>query len=99
MGVAEFLAVLMVIAVCALLMAGYPVALTLGGVSLAFALIGRLAGAMDLALIGALPQRVYGVMTNEVLLAIPLFVFMAVSLERPGFARDLWGSRGGSFGC
>ncbi len=98
MGVAEFLAVLMVIAVCALLMAGYPVALTLGGVSLAFALIGRLAGAMDLALIGALPQRVYGVMTNEVLLAIPLFVFMGVMLERSGVAEDLLETMGRLFG-
>ena len=75
-----------------LLFAGYPVALTLGGVSLAFAALGHAAGAMGFALLGALPQRVFGVMTNEVLLAIPLFVFMGVMLERSahrrGAARD-----------
>ena len=69
---AETLAILMVVAVIAALMAGYPVALTLAGVSLAFAGLGHLAGAMDLAILGALPQRIFGVMTNEVLLAIPL---------------------------
>ena len=58
------------------------VALTLGGVSLAFAALGHIIGAMSFSFIGALPQRVYGVMTNEVLLAIPLFVFMGVMLER-----------------
>ena len=59
MGAAEVLAVLMVIAVCTLLFAGYPVALTLGGVSLAFAVIGQLAGVMSFGLLGALPQRIY----------------------------------------
>ena len=72
----EILAVLMVAAVCVLLMAGYPVALTLGGVSLAFATLGHLTGAMSFSFLGALPQRVFGVMTNDVLLAIPLFAVM-----------------------
>ena len=58
MGAAELLAVLMVAAVCALLFAGYPVALTLGGVSLAFGLIGSVIGAMDFLILGALPQRI-----------------------------------------
>ena len=66
----------MVIAVCALLLAGYPVALTLAGVSLGFAVAGAAAGVMNLALLGALPERIFGVMTNDVLLAIPLFIFM-----------------------
>ena len=91
-AVPEILAVLMVVALCALLMAGYPVALTLGGVSLAFALLADAAGVMNFALLGALPQRVFGVMTNDMLLAIPLFVFMGVMLERSrhrrGAARD-----------
>ncbi|MPZ56534.1 MAG: TRAP transporter large permease subunit [Rhizobiales bacterium] len=95
---AEVLAVLMVAAVCGLLMAGYPVALTLGGVSLAFAVIGHLAGTMSMALIGALPQRIFGVMTNEVLLAIPLFVFMGVMLERSRIAEDLLETMGRLFG-
>ena len=57
---AEILAVAMVVAVCVLLMAGYPVALTLGGVSLVFAALGHLTGAMSFAFLGALPQRVFG---------------------------------------
>ncbi len=89
MPLAETLAVLMVVAVCVTLLAGYPVALTLGGVSLAFAIIGHLTGVMNFSLIGALPQRMFGVMTNEVLLAIPLFIFMGVMLERSQIAEDL----------
>jgi tripartite ATP-independent transporter DctM subunit len=86
---AEILAVLMVVAVCAALMIGYPVALTLAGVSLGFAVFGHFAGAMNFAILGALPQRIYGVMTNGVLLAIPMFIFMGVMLERSRIAEDL----------
>src|SRR5437667_12136215 len=93
-----FLAVALVVAVCALLMAGYPVSLTLGGVSLAFALLGHLLGLMPLGLLGALPQRVLGIMTNEVLLAIPLFIFMGVMLERSRIAEDLLEPMGRLFG-
>jgi tripartite ATP-independent transporter DctM subunit len=94
----ELLAVLMVVAVCGFLFFGYPVALTLGGVSLAFAALGHLTGAMGFSFIGALPQRVYGVMTNEVLLAIPLFIFMGVMLERSRVAEDLLETMGRLFG-
>jgi tripartite ATP-independent transporter DctM subunit len=95
----EILAVLMVAAVIGCLMFGYPVALTLGGVSLLFAGIGHFAGAMDFALLGALPARVFGVMTNEVLLAIPLFIFMGVMLERSAIAEDLLETMGRLFGA
>jgi tripartite ATP-independent transporter DctM subunit len=95
----EFLAILMVAAVCGLLMAGYPVALTLGGVSLAFAGLGHLVGAMDIGLLGALPARIFGVMTNGVLLAIPLFIFMGVMLERSRIAEDLLETMGRLFGA
>ncbi len=98
MPLAETLAVLMVVAVCVLLFAGYPVALTLGGVSLAFAAIGHITGVMTFSFLGALPQRVYGVMTNEVLLAIPLFIFMGVMLERSRIAEDLLETMGRLFG-
>jgi tripartite ATP-independent transporter DctM subunit len=98
MGGAEIIAVLMVVAVCVLLFAGYPVALTLAGVSLAFALIGQLAGVLNFALLGALPQRMFGVMTNEVLLAIPLFIFMGVMLERSQIAEELLETMGRLFG-
>jgi tripartite ATP-independent transporter DctM subunit len=95
----ELLAILMVVAVCALLMAGYPVALTLGGTSLAFAALGHLLGAMNLSLLAALPQRVFGVITNDVLLAIPLFVFMGVMLERSRIAEELLETMGRLFGA
>ena len=98
MPLPEFLAILMVVAVCGLLMAGYPVALTLGGVSLGFALAAHLAGAMDIGLLYALPQRIFGVMTNTVLLAIPLFIFMGVMLERSRIAEDLLETMGRLFG-
>jgi tripartite ATP-independent transporter DctM subunit len=98
MSLPEILAVLMVIAVCIVLFAGYPVALTLGGVSLAFAVIGELAGVMNFALLGALPPRMFGVMTNEVLLAIPLLIFMGVMLERSQIAEELLETMGRLFG-
>src|SRR5712671_1088202 len=98
MGAAEVLAVLMVVAVCVALFAGYPVALTLGGVSFAFALVGHVAGVMNIVLLGALPQRMFGVMTNEVLLAIPLFIFMGVMLERSQVAEELLETMGRLFG-
>ena len=94
----EVLAILMVVAVCGFLFFGYPGALTLGGVSLAFAALGHLTGAMSFAFIGALPQRVFGVMTNEVLLAIPLFIFMGVMLERSRIAEELLETMGRLFG-
>ena len=98
MPLAEVLAVLMVAAVIAALMAGYPVALTLAGVSLAFALLGDALGAMSFDILGALPQRVFGIMTNQVLLAIPLFIFMGVMLERSRIAEDLLETMGRLFG-
>jgi tripartite ATP-independent transporter DctM subunit len=85
----DTLAIAMVAAVCLLLMIGYPVALTLGGVSLGFAALGAASGVMNLGLLGALPERIYGVMTNDVLLAIPLFIFMGVMLERSRIAEQL----------
>ncbi|HXQ83388.1 MAG TPA: TRAP transporter large permease subunit [Xanthobacteraceae bacterium] len=94
---AEILAVAMVVAVCALLLAGYPVALTLAGVSLIFAVVGAAAGVMNLALLGALPERIFGVMTNDVLLAIPLFIFMGVMLERSRIAEELLETMGRLF--
>jgi len=99
MILSETLAVLMVTAVVGALLLGYPAALTLGGVSLLFAMIGQLAGAMDFGLLGALPQRIFGVMTNEVLLAIPLFIFMGVMLERSRIAEDLLETMGRLFGA
>jgi tripartite ATP-independent transporter DctM subunit len=93
------LAVVMVVAVCVVLFAGYPVALTLAGVSLAFAALGAAFGAMDLSLLGALPQRIFGIMNNDVLLAIPLFIFMGVMMERSRIAEELLETMGRLFGA
>jgi tripartite ATP-independent transporter DctM subunit len=92
-------AVLLVVAVCAALLAGYPVAFTLGGVSLLFGLLGVALGAFrpdDLAIIG---NRLFGTMTNETLMAVPLFVFMGVMLERARIAEQLLESMAALFGA
>jgi tripartite ATP-independent transporter DctM subunit len=98
MPFSELLSLILVAAVIAALMAGYPVALTLAGVSLAFAVIGHILGAMNFSILGALPDRIYGVMTNTVLLAIPLFIFMGVMLEQSRIAEDLLERMGRLFG-
>ena len=98
MTLSELLDVLMFAAVLGLLLAGYPVAFVLGGTAILFAFAGHLLGAFDLWLLQALPQRIYGVMTNEVLIAIPLFVFMGTMLERSKVAEDLLHTVSGMFG-
>ena len=95
---AEVLAIIMVVAVIASLMAGYPVALTLAGVSLIFALVGHMLGVMGFGILGALPQRIFGVMTNDTLLAIPMFIFMGVMLEQSRIAENLLERMGRLFG-
>ena len=84
--------------VCATLLAGYPVAFTLGGVALLFALGGLAAGAIDASLLLDLPSRLFGVMSNDTLMAVPLFVFMGVMLERSRIAEQLLESMGALFG-
>ena len=70
-------------------MAGFPVAFTLAGVALLFAGIGVLSGSFDPSFLEAFPNRVYGIMTNETLIAVPVFVFMGVMLERSKLADQL----------
>ncbi|NBN65332.1 TRAP transporter large permease [Pannonibacter tanglangensis] len=96
MDLVPLLDVLMFVAVVACLMSGFPVAFTLAGVALVFALLGHLAGA-SLSL-GAIPLRIFGIMTNETLLAVPLFVFMGVMLERSRVAEDLLETMARMFG-
>ena len=74
------------------LMAGYPVAFTLAGISLLVAAIATAAGVFDPALLLTLPSRVFGIMTNDILIAAPLFIFMGVSLQRSRVAEDLLGT-------
>lgn len=71
------------------LLAGFPVAFTLAGVALIFALIGIMTGSFDPAFLSAFPSRVFGIMTNETLIAVPVFVFMGVMLERSKLADQL----------
>ena len=98
MPLAEILSILLIVAVIAALMVGYPVALTLAGVSLAFAALGHALGVMNFSILGALPHRIFGIMTNEVLLAIPLFIFMGVMLEQSRIAETLLERMGRLFG-
>lgn len=84
----------MFVLACASLLLGYPVAFTLPGVSVIFAGLGYAMGIFDLSIIGGVPQRIYGTMTNVVMMAVPLFVFMGVMLERSQIAEDLLESMG-----
>ena len=84
--------------VIAALLAGYPVAFTLAGVSLIFAGVTAAFGIFDMAYLEALPSRVFGVMNNETLIAVPLFVFMGLVLERARIADDLLDTLGLLFG-
>jgi tripartite ATP-independent transporter DctM subunit len=76
-------------AVVVVLLAGFPVAFTLGGVGLIFALGGMLGGGFDAAFLETMPNRLFGIMRNETLIAVPLFVFMGITLERARIAEGL----------
>jgi tripartite ATP-independent transporter DctM subunit len=94
----DWLSVLLFAAICAAMAAGYPVAVTLAGTSLLFAFLGHSCGAFDLAVLHALPSRYLGTMQGEVLVAVPLFVFMGFVLERSGIAEALLTTMGQLFG-
>ncbi|MCO1332819.1 TRAP transporter large permease subunit [Microbulbifer sp. OS29] len=85
----ELIPLLMFAAVCALLMFGYPVAFTLAGTALLSAGLGIVYGAFDADLLRAFPNRLFGIMQNGTLVAVPLFVLMGVILERAKIAEDL----------
>src|SRR5690606_28112134 len=94
----EWLAIAMFAAVVLVLMAGYPVAFSLGGVALIFAWLGIAIGGFDPAFLATTPNRLFGIMANETLLAVPLFVFMGVVLERARLAESLLDNLGALFG-
>jgi tripartite ATP-independent transporter DctM subunit len=94
----EWLPLLLFLLVVASLLAGYPVAFTLAGVSLLFASVAAAFGAFDMAYLEALPSRIFGTMNNETLMAVPLFVFMGLVLERARIADDLLETLGMLFG-
>ena len=95
---AEYIPLLMFAVVCLVLMLGYPVAFTLAGTALIFAGIGIVNGLFDVAFLNALPNRLYGTMTNTTLIAVPLFVMMGVMLEKSRIAEDLLESMAQLFG-
>jgi tripartite ATP-independent transporter DctM subunit len=94
----EWISLIMFAAVVVVLLAGYPVAFCLGGVALIFALGGIAAGAFDPAFLQTMPNRLFGIMSNETLLAVPLFVFMGITLERARIAEKLLDSLSALFG-
>ncbi len=89
---------LLFVVVCLLLVTGFPVAFTLAGTALGFAFVGQLTGNFDSAFLDALPNRLYGIMTNLTLIAVPLFVFMGVMLERSRVAENLLDTMSALFG-
>lgn len=97
--IGQTLAGLLFLVIIGLLMTGYIVAFTLGGLAVLFGFIGMGFGAFDGALFAALPSRFWGVITNPVLIAVPLFVFMGVVLERSGIAEALLTTMGQLFGA
>jgi tripartite ATP-independent transporter DctM subunit len=94
----EWVSLLLFLAVILVLLAGFPVAFTLGGTALIFAAIGVLTGNFTEALLSGLPNRIYGIMANETLVAVPLFVFMGVTLERARIAEELLETLSALFG-
>jgi tripartite ATP-independent transporter DctM subunit len=94
----EWIAFLLFVAVVLLLLAGFPVAFSLGGTALIFALAGVIGGGFEAAFLSGLPSRVFGIMTNETLVAVPLFVFMGITLERARIAEELLETLSSLFG-
>lgn len=94
----EWVSLVMFAAAVIVLLAGYPVAFSLGGVALIFALAGMAGGSFDAAFLQTMPNRLFGIMNNQTLLAVPLFVFMGVTLERAKIAENLLDNLSSLFG-
>jgi len=92
------IAPLMFIALVVVLLIGYPVAFSLAAVGIVFGLVGIELGLLQQTLFQALPERIWGVMSNDTLLAVPFFTFMGLILERSGMAEDLLDTIGQVFG-
>ncbi len=98
LAIGEALSLLMFFAIIGVLLLGFPVAFTLPGVALIFALIGHAFGAFDPSNLSSLAPRYLGIMLNDVLVAVPLFIFMGMMLERSGIAEQLLTTMGRLFG-
>jgi TRAP-type mannitol/chloroaromatic compound transport system permease large subunit len=99
MDTSTLILIIMLFSTFALLLSGFPVAFVLGGSSLFFGIIGAIFGVFDMGFISALPLRIYGnAIVNEILIAVPLFVFMGIVLERSQIAEELLDTMGKLFG-
>ena len=85
----EIIIISMLLTMFLFLLTGYPVAFTISGVPLLFAFFGNLIGVFDMSYVAALPNRIYGIMTNDLLISVPLFVFMGVMLQKSKIAEEL----------
>ena len=94
----EWVALFLFLSVIILLLAGFPVAFSLGGTALIFAFVGVIGGGFEAPFLTALPSRIFGIMSNETLVAVPLFVFMGVTLERARIAEELLDTLSSLFG-
>ena len=94
----EFAPVFLFLAVFIVLILGYPVALSLAGTALIAAGIGITFGAFDAAFLHAIPSRLFGIISNQTLIAVPLFVLMGVTLEKTRIAEQLLDAMSRSFG-
>src|SRR6266567_4131166 len=92
------MAPLMFAALVVFLLFGYPVSFALAAIGLSFGFLGIELGLLTPALFGALPERIFGIMSNDTLLAVPFFTFMGLILERSGMAEDLLNTIGQLFG-
>jgi len=97
-GIGAFLDLLMFLSLCGLILTGLPVVFILTGCAIVFGGLGVMLGVFDPFLLGALAQRIFGTMTSEVLVAIPLFVFMGIMLEKSKIAEELLEAMGRLFG-
>ncbi len=94
----ELIPLILFLAICLLLMLGFPVAFTLAGTALVFAAFGIIGGVFDPNLLKAMPDRIFGTMNNETLIAIPLFVLMGILLEKSRLAEELLENMSKAFG-
>jgi len=95
---ADLIPFFMFLVACLVLMAGYPVAFSLAGTALLFAVVGTFTGHFDMAFLQALPNRLFGTMENTTLIAVPLFILMGVMLEKSRLSEDLLESMADLFG-
>ncbi len=93
----EIIPLIFILLVCASLLMGFPVAFTLAGISVLYALIGVIIGFFDANLFKNIPIRIYGIMNNQTLLAVPLFIYMGVTLEKSGIAASMLSEMGKAF--